>query len=545
MIAYLGNWQACPTPEQYEEYTHIVIAFAVSYTWNPSKNNCDSQCTIGSPVPICSNQNRQDLVDLWRSQGKKVILSFGGAGMGGSWAGDNNDCWEYCFGREASVVSQLDTIVRAQNFDGVDIDYEYFYNDGDAFNLPGSTGAKARYFLDTITRDLKTTLPAGQNLITHAPMEPDSEKGTAYYDILKANAANLDFLMPQYYNGWTRPALDGLTGTGAGSKAALPHYHDLVDDMFEGDATKVVFGFCISDCSGTGSNANAVQASAVMNELNGYYSCNGGAFFWVVNHDYGGGWSSAVGDAAGVGENNCGPVEPTISPRPTPSPPPPTVAPPTAPTSCPNSNNVCGPGNPCADGACCSPWGYCGTTEAYCGECCQSNCSGAPTSAPPPPTSPPAPTPNPPTNAPPTIAPPTNAPPTAAPPPPTSSPGPPPTDLVAGTHPRCGTSETNAREMCGPECTSSADCASGEWCWGMHPNYCSDPNFTPPGYTETTISSVYYRCGNSEVEARSFCQTPCNWASDCDQAAGETCYAVNQNYCGASTSRRVLLRGGL
>ena len=82
MIAYLGNWQACPTPDQYAEYTHIVIAFAVSYTWSPSKNNCDSQCNIGSPVPICNNQNRQDLVDLWRSQGKKVIVSFGGAGMG-------------------------------------------------------------------------------------------------------------------------------------------------------------------------------------------------------------------------------------------------------------------------------------------------------------------------------------------------------------------------------------------------------------------------------------------------------------------------------
>jgi len=305
MIAYLGNWQACPTPDQYAEYTHIVIAFAVSYTWSPSKNNCDSQCNIGSPVPICNNQNRQDLVDLWRSQGKKVIVSFGGAGMGGSWAGDNNDCWEYCFGKEASVVSQLDAIVRAQNFDGVDIDYEYFYNDGDAFSLPGSTGAKARYFLDTVTRDLKATLPAGQNLITHAPMEPDSEKGTEYYDILKANAANLDFLMPQYYNGWTRPALDGLTGTGAGSKAALPHYNDLVYDMFGGDATKVVFGFCISDCSGTGTNANAVQASAVMTELGGYHSCNGGAFFWVVNHDYGGAWSGPVGDAAGVGGSNC------------------------------------------------------------------------------------------------------------------------------------------------------------------------------------------------------------------------------------------------
>ena len=83
MIAYLGNWQACPTASQIAEYTHIVIAFAVTYTWNPSKNVCDTECNIGSPVPICENANKQDLVDEWRAMGKKVILSFGGAGMGG------------------------------------------------------------------------------------------------------------------------------------------------------------------------------------------------------------------------------------------------------------------------------------------------------------------------------------------------------------------------------------------------------------------------------------------------------------------------------
>ena len=30
-------------------------------------------------------------VDSWRLAGKKVLLSFGGAGMGGSWSGDSNN----------------------------------------------------------------------------------------------------------------------------------------------------------------------------------------------------------------------------------------------------------------------------------------------------------------------------------------------------------------------------------------------------------------------------------------------------------------------
>ena len=87
LIAYVGNWQTCPTDEQVDAYSHMVIAFAVSYTWDSNQNICDDQCNLASSVPICENQNRQDLVDSWRAKGKKIILSFGGAGMGGSWSG--------------------------------------------------------------------------------------------------------------------------------------------------------------------------------------------------------------------------------------------------------------------------------------------------------------------------------------------------------------------------------------------------------------------------------------------------------------------------
>ena len=92
LIAYVGNWQTCPTDAQVDAYSHIVIAFAVSYTWSWSKNNCDEQCEVDSP-PTCENQVRNDLIDRWRAAGKKVIMSFGGAGMGGSWSGDQNNCW--------------------------------------------------------------------------------------------------------------------------------------------------------------------------------------------------------------------------------------------------------------------------------------------------------------------------------------------------------------------------------------------------------------------------------------------------------------------
>lgn len=105
--SFFAHRQSCPTDEQVDAYSHIVIAFAVSYTWSEPKNNCDTQCNIASTVPICDNANNQALVDEWRSMGKKVILSFGGAGMGGSWSGDNNNCVSSIYDRDASSTTNL------------------------------------------------------------------------------------------------------------------------------------------------------------------------------------------------------------------------------------------------------------------------------------------------------------------------------------------------------------------------------------------------------------------------------------------------------
>jgi hypothetical protein len=241
----MGNWQPCPTAQQYDAYTHIVIAFAVSYTWAPEKNNCDINCQISEP-PVCNNQPNPTLIQDLQAAGKKIILSFGGAGMGGSWAGDVNDCWEYCYGKETQVVDQLVTIVNIMGLDGVDIDYEYFYEDGQ--NGSGfSKGAQAQQFLTDVTVGLKSNLPAG-SVVTHAPMDSDAVPGKAYYNVLVNVASSLDFLMPQYYNGVTRPVTDGVDGTGVGTQSALQHYTTLTNNMFGGDPKKIVFGFCINDC---------------------------------------------------------------------------------------------------------------------------------------------------------------------------------------------------------------------------------------------------------------------------------------------------------
>jgi len=298
LIAYVGNWQKCPTAQQMAQYTHIVIAFAVSYTYSPGENICSETCEIAKP-PVCDNADQPELIQEWKDAGKKVILSFGGAGMGGSWAGDQNDCWDYCFGKEDKVVNRLTDIVNEMELDGVDIDYEYFYEDGQN----GSTfnkGAEAQTFLKDVTVGLRKKLPKGSEL-THAPMEPDMEPDTAYFKVLKQVANKLDFLMPQYYNGFIRPYTN--------FQEALDHYTDITNKMFDGDATKVVFGFCLTDCGEqdqNGFNLDGNQSAEVMEMLADTYPCNGGAFFWVANSDINGEWSIPVTEQLQIDDNNNG-----------------------------------------------------------------------------------------------------------------------------------------------------------------------------------------------------------------------------------------------
>merc|ERR1719491_342522 len=107
--------------------------------------------------------------------------------------------------------------------------------------------------------------------------------------------------------------------------AARSHYTTIVDTIFGGDPNRMVFGFCISDCTGTGSNANGSQASTIMTDLAQTYPCNGGAFFWVAKHDTGGLWSSSVGSTINtLASTGCSSTpttpQPTTPPTPGPTP---------------------------------------------------------------------------------------------------------------------------------------------------------------------------------------------------------------------------------
>ncbi len=182
------------------------------------------------------------------------------------YAGDQNNCWDYCFGKEEQVATSLVDIVKNQNLDGIDIDYEYCYDingmqAGRCLQRSAQyTDAMAQTFLDSLTSKLRLKLDAiaalnsysrGRYIVTHAPMDIDliplpPSTTSKYYQILTARQADLEFLMPQFYNGVTRPVTYGVAGTGAGAPySAAAIFASLANDIFNGMPTKVSWTFKI------------------------------------------------------------------------------------------------------------------------------------------------------------------------------------------------------------------------------------------------------------------------------------------------------------
>jgi GH18 family chitinase len=116
--------------------------------------------------------------------------------------GDPNNCWDYCFGKEEQLATNLVTIINNQKFDGIDIDYEYCYDIAgtQSGRCPQRsslyTDVKAQTFLNDLTSKLRVKLDAlqltngynrGHYEVTHAPMDSDLTPSTSkFFQILKA-----------------------------------------------------------------------------------------------------------------------------------------------------------------------------------------------------------------------------------------------------------------------------------------------------------------------------------------------------------------------
>mmetsp|Transcript_27216 Transcript_27216/g.58314 ORF Transcript_27216/g.58314 Transcript_27216/m.58314 type:complete len:849 (+) Transcript_27216:279-2825(+) len=95
---------------------------------------------------------------------------------------------------------------------------------------------------------------------------------------------------------------------------------------------------------------------------------------------------------------------------------------------------------------------------------------------------------------------------------------------------RCGVTEVDARSNCKSECTHLVQCAEGEECWGIQLNYCNTfEEGTHPVCTDLDLADSDSRCGYDETSARGHCGPKCNMDGEC--GVGEFCFPTMLNLC--------------
>jgi chitinase len=164
-------------------YTDVIIAFLVP----------DGDLILrGSGGAF--NKNLQSNIEALQDAGKNVLISFGGG------SGVPSSAYQSYAQNVDGLVEQLVGFVTLNGFSGVDIDFE-----DDA----GFTGTYDGIgFLIALTNGLAQALPAGQDIITHAPQTPywdPAYNNAPYAEIWQGAGNQISWVSNQFYNN---PAWD-------------------------------------------------------------------------------------------------------------------------------------------------------------------------------------------------------------------------------------------------------------------------------------------------------------------------------------------------
>jgi len=241
IVGYWEDWGDMPQASALVNYTHMALAFIESE---------HSDCQVST--------FNTSTVQFFKNAGLKVLGSVGGWSM--------NKGWKYC--TVENLVPQLVSIVNSIGLDGIDIDYEMDPPD--------------QAFVVNLTKQLRAQLPG--KLLTHVPENNLMAQGAPYWNIMLQIADLVDFIMIQYYNDSPNPVTDPV--------AAETHYNNIVSGIFGGDASKVLFGFCITECK-EWNMSGAGAASVAQTLLTKYPTSFGGIQNWAQNAgDIDGKWSA-------------------------------------------------------------------------------------------------------------------------------------------------------------------------------------------------------------------------------------------------------------
>ena len=164
------------TDDTHTSASIIVLAFA--------DINTDGTVVIDEP------NHPTELVAKWQSQGKKVLLSIGGA----------NAMWAYLFATSTSMqlgTTSIANLVSKFNFDGIDLDIEYYNTD------PTIVASWIHTLKAAIGGKYLTIAPECVGVYTGSTYTPGAWNSWNYWvPIINTTIADIDLVMVQAYNNW-------------------------------------------------------------------------------------------------------------------------------------------------------------------------------------------------------------------------------------------------------------------------------------------------------------------------------------------------------
>ncbi|KZP29177.1 glycoside hydrolase family 18 protein [Athelia psychrophila] len=180
-VIYNDKWVSFPSSSELAGYNVFALSFWLLYGAADQAQDW-AEMTAAERTAIKTDYNNAGI--------SLIVSAFGSTDTPASSGADPN-----------LAAQNLATWVKAYDVDGVDIDFE----DLQAFN--GGTGS-AENWLITFTTELRSLLPAGQYIISHAPLAPWFQPaprwgGGGYLKVDSSVGSLVDFYNVQFYNQGT------------------------------------------------------------------------------------------------------------------------------------------------------------------------------------------------------------------------------------------------------------------------------------------------------------------------------------------------------
>ena len=264
-------------------YTDVIVAFLVP----------DGNLNLVGAGGAFDGNLKSNIQTLQRA-GKNVLISFGGAIFPSS-------AYQNYARNVNGLVKQIVNFVTSNGFNGVDIDFE----DSNAFTNTRTYDGIG--FLISLTKSLAQSLPAGHNIITHAPQtpywDPNAGYNNAYTKIWQQVGNQIAWINNQFYDN---PDYDK-------DAATKVLWYQRVAAIT--GAQKLLVGALVAN---TGTDEGYITLNDMIQNVitplkSKFGSQFGGVMGWEFALDQGGAWANGIGQALGAGSPH--PPPPTVDPE--------------------------------------------------------------------------------------------------------------------------------------------------------------------------------------------------------------------------------------